>query len=547
MKKLYYVMVSALAWAGLILAGCSEIDPANTAVEAGRQYTLTVKATKGGIATKGFSYEESDSRLTKKLQSLWRENDELKVYDNEALSGAPLATLTATTISNDGLEAQFSGPMDGDALQGINKLWLVYKDNNYANQKGTLATLTEYSVAETGITSVSEGNYVIETNKTQFVSQQAVMMFKFENENEGLIDAKTIDIFYVTNTDEQKKFSVAIDMTGKAQGDPNEVFLGIPQCKSVSLLVTDKDGREYNYTKSDDGGLLNNGYFYPVAVRMHGEPILGDPYYSDGSWGCNAHGNGAEVVGIVVYLGSGDIVENKAHGLVMALKDASQSAKWDTYSKQSGNRVSRFNDKVTSAELALVNYGGKAKTEALSAYDNHQAAKLALEYNVSVNPNTCTGWFLPSSGQWISVIYGLCGAAYPVKDASVGGAGYDTWWLNGDNSAKKYWGTTATDIARVLYHPADGERYAHERINDALSAACGGDGSKYDEIITVIGTNNWISYWTSSESSLNEATRMNFGIEKDDERTKLNLRYSSIKADKKDKSTSYRVRAFLAF
>ena len=313
-------------------------------------------------------------------------------------------------------------------------------------------------------------------------------------------------------------------------------FVAIPESEYVKLTATGTDGRVYTYEKGDNiyvkavDYVLQNGYYYPIAVRMHGQPMLGDPYYSDGTWAtCNKHADGAKAVGIVVYLGSGAIVENYPHGLVMALKDASQSAYWATAT----GTVS--NDRAQAAADVLVNFGGLGKTQDMDNETKYPAAYAAYHYNVTVDKNKCSGWFLPSSGQWISVVYGLCGAEYPVKGA---GPGNDTWWLNGNNNKKEYWGTNATDIAKVLY-PSEANGYAHTIINRYLSAA----SQEHDDIITVIGESTWISYWTSTEAANADAIRMNFGVEKKNEN-----RYSSIKADKKSKTkTQLRVRAFLAF
>ena len=540
MKRLFIFMVSALAWAGVILAGCNEVEPASVSLESGQKYTLSVKATKGEIATKGFTYEESQDRKDKELESLWEMGDKLNVFTDASLSGQPVVTLETKSVSGDGLTATFEGELDASALENISELWLVYKTPNYGEQKGTLATLTEYSVAKTAITGVDNGKYTIDTDRTKFVNQQAVLMFKFEDENETIVPVQSIEVKYDNN-----EFTVKVDKTNKGQGEPDEIFIGIPECSSVTLKVTDTDGRQYNYTKTSSN-LLKNGYLYPVAVRMHQEPKLGDPYYSDCTYGRNKHAAGASVVGIIVYLGAGAITEESAgygHGLVMALTDASQSAQWGPTTSSISNDEDKVRAEVkVGAEKALVCYGGLATTNTInSRSDNTKfpAANAVKGYSVKVDEKKCSGWFLPASGQWLSVIYGLCGAAYPDKANG-------TWWKNGKDLL---WGETGfTDKAKVLGADSD---YAHVIINNKLQAAAelNTDGS-YSAIETGY-KNNWVSYWTSTEcivtkdgvtNTTGNAIRMNFGVEDSGE-----TKYSSIKSDSKGKGTQLRVRAFLAF
>ena len=199
------------------------------------------------------------------------------------------------------------------------------------------------------------------------------------------------------------------------------------------------------------------------------------------------------------------------------------------------------------AEKALVNFGGYDKTN--KANDKFEAAYAAKSYNVTVDKEKCSGWFLPASGQWLAVVYGLCGAAYPDKAQG-------TWWRNGkDGTDNKVhlWGEDGfTDKAKVLGANSD---YAHEIINAKLQAAAGLNASAgFDPIETGSGPNKWVNYWTSSEcvktekngkTNTDSAIRMNFGVNE-----KKETKYSSIKTDNKikdNKDSKFRVRAFLAF
>lgn len=528
MKRMLIIMVSALAWAGLVLAGCTDIEPAANEIEKGKQYTLCIKAKKGTPETKTLEVVNNG------LRSSWAKGDLLKVFD--ATTEELIAELES---QEDGEMAEFKVALtqeQAEKLAAASQLKLVYKGPGYENQDGTLESLSDncdYSVAYVSVNSVDNNEYTITTDKADFTSQQAIVQFKIEDENANIVSISKLDVNYGRAW---FTVNVAASIVNSNDETKYRYFVAIPESKFVSLTATGTDGRVYTfqkgqnvYVKSQIPNVLNNGYFYPIAVRMHAEPMLGDRYYSDGTWACNKHANNAEVVGIVVYLGSGAITEEAAgygHGLVMALKDASQGAKWAT----SETDVFSNDDRVANVEETLSQFGGLSRTNALNS-EAYPAANLAKNYGTTV-PGT-SGWFLPSCGQWLSIVYGLGGAAYP--DKALG-----TWWKNGED---KDW-SQFNHVARVL-SPAVESDHLYKFINSILDKAVNGDTSKYDTIETKVG-NAWISYWTSSEYSKSNALRMNFGTDTDkNDATKL---YSTIKmGNDKKKGVTLRVRAFLAF
>lgn len=535
MKRMLYIMVSVLAWAGLVLTGCTNIDPDVAEIEKGKQYTLCIKAKKGKPETKTLTFVNGE------LRSYWAKGDVLKVYD--ATTGEHIVDLESQA---EGKETEFKVTLteaQAGQLTAATQLKLEYKGPGYDAQDGTLESLSDncdYSVAYVSVNGVDNNEYTITTDKADFTSQQAIVQFKVEDENANIVSISKLEVDYGFG---QFTVNVASSILNSNDEKDYRYFVAIPESEYVKLTATGTDGRVYTYEKGDNiyvkavDYVLQNGYYYPIAVRMHGQPMLGDPYYSDGTWAtCNKHADGAKAVGIVVYLGSGAIVENYPHGLVMALKDATTSeVNWAT------EAIELFKDEwVTLTEHSLANCGGLAKTAALCTEDRiakYPAAAAAYKYAAPVNKEKCSGWFLPSSGQWLSVVYGICGAEYPVKADN-------TWWKNG---LDYLWGegkgdgnTSLTDIAKVLF-PSDDDGYAHSLLNAAMQAV----SKDYDSIITK-NKGNYVSYWTSSVNSKSDAIRMNFGVEEN----RKNGRYSSVKTDnkpKKSEKVKYRVRAFLAF
>lgn len=108
--------------------------------------------------------------------------------------------------------------------------------------------------------------------------------------------------------------------------------------------------------------------------------------------------------------------EDKAHGLVMSVKNASTSQKWNPDNKDAG---------LTKCETKADNYNdnsGYGNCEHIRAlrgnFNNYPAFKAADEYNTTCPvPATTTGWYLPSSGQWWDIFLNL-GGCLALADAA---------------------------------------------------------------------------------------------------------------------------------
>ena len=100
--------------------------------------------------------------------------------------------------------------------------------------------------------------------------------------------------------------------------------------------------------------------------------------------------------------------EDKAHGLVMALKDAGTSKEWGPKGQDEGlnkcnTKAENYNDisGYGNCEHIRTNRGN---------FDNYPAFKAAYDYNTTCPvPATTTGWYLPASGQWWDIMQNLGG------------------------------------------------------------------------------------------------------------------------------------------
>ena len=320
---------------------------------------------------------------------------------------------------------------------------------------------------------------------------------------------------------------------------------------------------------------------YTVNRQIAFHPQLGDPFWSDGTYGRLRHPDSEErIVGIVVYVNHhyenpdndpeiakkiaiDDAITEKdagyGHGLVMALTNAGVDKKW---CESGGKTIQCTGGFLTQPEHTLESshLSGYTNTQSIiSALDgagvaSGSAAMLAKNYQyngISVSEGSTTGWFLPSIGQWMYTIStdGF-GGADPAKDW-VNGNGV-SWLIYGYGDASGNLGDLVL-VKKCETTPPVNELV--EFLNNRLEQFHNEFEVTYDPFGDPSATNNISdNYWTSSEYSKNKALRMNLGSV----RQKGSDYYSTIKvkAEEKDVITVYaqdkvnynmKVRPFLAF
>ena len=127
--------------------------------------------------------------------------------------------------------------------------------------------------------------------------------------------------------------------------------------------------------------------------------------------------------------------EDKAHGLVMALKDAGTGKKWGPKGQDEGlnkcnTKAENYNDisGYGNCEHIRTNRGN---------FDNYPAFKAAYDYNTTCPvPATTTGWYLPASGQWWDILQNLGGCltlADKAQQTSTNSDNYNFYWGNQGN------------------------------------------------------------------------------------------------------------------
>ena len=262
-----------------------------------------------------------------------------------------------------------------------------------------------------------------------------------------------------------------------------------------------------------------------TAISIAHTLAVGDIYYSDGAITkpkpediSAARANGKTPIGVIGYLGNNKWTESGTesgyggHALVMCLKnigststtDMGSGYRWYSSNEDCQRTKVDTGDKIRGSSDK--DYGsGYKETKVLVANGSaFEAANAAKNYTSLPAPtNKCTGWFLPSAGQYYAVMSQLGGGIKP-----------DNWEIN------------------VFF---ENMTTVSGNINAALSKV-GPD--QYTEFFQ--GTNTWA--WTSSEFSSTYAVYVDSGV--DDSKGSGSVRFGYSYAGK---AGTKPVRPFLAF
>ena len=255
---------------------------------------------------------------------------------------------------------------------------------------------------------------------------------------------------------------------------------------------------------------------------------VGDIYYSDGAMThqSEALASGKTPIGIVGYLGNDYWTEKGVsgkggHALVMCLKTIGSTGKtsigtgYAWYSSNSDAGRTKINNKDLLVNSCKQSYGsGYTETAALINKWGSAAAAAYHAQNYKTLPapsSKCTGWFLPTAGQYYAVMTNL-GATFSSDWTGI-------WDGNTSTHPKLGFFSNMTTVTK--------------NINDKLKTV--GD-SNYTEFFGSVNT--WA--WTSSEFSSTFAVSIDSGV--DDSKGSGSVRFLGT-----NKTYQLPVRPFLAF
>ena len=249
---------------------------------------------------------------------------------------------------------------------------------------------------------------------------------------------------------------------------------------------------------------------------------VGDIYYSDGAITkpediSAARANGKTPIGVIGYLGNNKWTESGTgsgyggHALVMCLKNIGSNGttdkgaiyRWDSSNGNCQCTQVDTGDKIRGSSDK--DYGSGYKETTVLVAQGSEAANAAKNYTSLLAPtNKCTGWFLPSAGQFYAVMSQLGGGIKP-----------DNWEIN------EFFENMTT---------------VSGNINAALSKV---GPNQYTEFFQ--GNNTWA--WTSSDFSSMIAVNIDSGVDDGLESGSFRF-YNSTGTYKASKIP---VRPFLAF
>jgi len=279
-------LVGAFAWTACQKAQEEIIDETQEIVEqAGDTWTLTVEAERNdGPQTKGLALD-GDEATTTLLKSVWKANEEVKVY----LGTDCIGTLTATPDATDAHKATLSGEITTSGITaGVTMLTLLTPRESwdYTGQNGSLLISDDaassiekkyhYTMASSvRVTSVSGGN--ITTEPATFSNQQSIyrMSFRYRvGDTKTPITTKSVTISGANGHLVQSQvpggaategpLSVAL---GTATADPFFVALrngDETNAETLTFTVLDNDGVTYRGTKEIPAEYKANGTFVSI-------------------------------------------------------------------------------------------------------------------------------------------------------------------------------------------------------------------------------------------------------------------------------------------
>ena len=391
-------ILAALLTVGAAMTACSgdDIIDEQHREQTPETYTITVKATKELNSSRGLELSGST------LSSVWEVGERVMVVQNNASDEPTLIGELSATAA--GSTTTLTGTVNSsfDPARAL-KFYLHATTFDYTGQDGTLASAGQnqtFASCEKTASDISvSGSTVTISGDLGFTNAQAVVRFSLvDNATSNPINARFMTVHDASGLLVKKNDQLAPsglvngDVAIKLNAASSTVFASLSGVSSSNLTLYASDGTSlYAYTRA--GVTFQQGCYYQVQVRMTKLCSIGDVILSDGSF---AAPGTAGAVAMVAYLGNDAGNDTYNRGLAIALEDeGSGTVAWsDNIEELAG--VSHSTD--IDDHIGFLD--GMAETEFLNTKYNGFAATKAKNYAVAA-PAGMSGWFLPSTGQWI--------------------------------------------------------------------------------------------------------------------------------------------------
>ncbi len=277
MKKMMTNMKTlvALLMAGAAVTSCSSDNEMDSPkAPAGKTYTMTVQATKGGDATTRALADGGDGTLT----ATWATTENVYVKKDDTWATGTLTPQTA------GASTTLKGTLSGVTFAADDVLTLQFPksgDITYAGQNGTLADIAanfDWATATIEVASVEGGNITPKAGAS-FAHQQAVVKFTLQdkgNSNAAIspsaltINDGTSDIVTLTS----------IPAETYTTNGAGVLYVALPAVDSKPITLTATVGSDtYTLTTSSSKSFAN-GSFYRVTAKMAEAEVAGEYFTS---------------------------------------------------------------------------------------------------------------------------------------------------------------------------------------------------------------------------------------------------------------------------
>lgn len=427
------------------------------------------------------------------------------------------------TMEYDGTNYTPTGLTLANLYQGENHDWTAHASAGkrvYAEYLGT-GTVYDETLDGTDTYSKRYSLYTMPYNFTETsvtnASDNTRLVIKGEYRPAGGSDAVE-PMYYAVNLnngtgDYKIKPNTHYKVTATIKGPgADNAYDAIPLYQNFTANVDYEE-----WTEEATTATIGNG-----GINWSNTPVVGDLYFSDGSWG-TAEENPTKIpIGIVFKVGTtaADQARGYKNGYVMALKKANYDAGWGTDKTITATQLGFDLDKVKTDYDGL-SHCRDYKTANGESYDGLYAMKAADEYTPAAptpaGAYTNSGWYLPSIGQQYLWLIEFTNLNEVDSDAKVTAG--TTW-----NASSTYWTAASTDSKKVC-----------KTINDYVKAKLSTDANKalYQDFNEAGGDYLWSSSWRIAGDPFSLRFYSNGALD--------------LTGDVASSNTSRRVRAVLAF
>ena len=498
MKKMMTNMKTlvALLMAGAAVTSCSSDNEMDSLkAPAGKTYTMTVQATKGGDATTRALELGADGKT---LTATWATTENVYVKKGDAWATGSLKPQTA------GASTTLKGTLSGVTFAVDDVLTLQFPksgDITYAGQKGTLADIAanfDWAVAgNVWVTSVDgDGNIDTGENVMEFDHQQAIVRFTLKNSDGTALPSNPTAFTMTDGTSTVELTSIpAGTYTTNGAG---VLYVAFPASNgSADITLTATVGTD-TYTCTASNKTFYTGNFYRVTAKMAKQASVPENALS-GQFTVGMDGSTPRKV----YFSKGNLQAKIAnYNSTTKVATASEWKFADSQYSYIGNAAGNTTF-ATDTWVDLFSWVGNSATNDTYGLITFTSSSQANHGNVSGESlktdwgsRMGTGWFTLSSAEW----------TYLFNTRTVNG---------GTGSGKSYTlGQNVNNVLGVVLYPDDytGAEYSGSDWSTFEAAGCvflPAAGCRSGTSVRVVGSSGY--YWSRTANSTGIAFRVDFG------------------------------------